>query len=87
MVWFLWLTFYIAGCFSEVKTLRLGKKVVMSCFSPSEIVPQTIACFNAACCNLAIVLKHFLDGQPKEHIAGMSRISNLHTFSLGQMPG
>lgn len=80
-------SFFVAGCFSKVNTLRLGKKVIMSCFSPSEIAPQDIACFNAVCHNLVIVLKCFLDQQPKEHLAGMPRMPSLYTFSLGQMPG
>lgn len=88
MVGFSWLAFSITGCFSEVlETLRLGKKVIMSSFSPSEIAPQAIVCSNAVCRNLAIVIKCFLDQQPKEHLAGMPRTPDLHTFSFDQMPG
>lgn len=88
MVGFSQLAFSITGCFSKVlETLRLGKKVIMSSFSPSEIAPQAIAHFNAGCRNLAIVIKCFLDQQPEEHLAGMPRTPDLHTFSLDQMPG
>lgn len=38
--------------------LRLGEKVIISCFSSSEIAPH--ACFNAVSYNLEVVLENFL---------------------------
>lgn len=87
MVGFSWLVFSIAGCFSKMKTLRLGKKVIASCFTRLRLPHRLLRVLMPRVTILLLFLKRFLDQQPKEHLAGMPRIPSLNTFSLGQMPG